>query len=90
MRILLITYELKNKLKDYSSFFEAVKNNAHQWWHFLPYVYIVATSYSANEYANFLLPHIQRADNLLVVRITAEHQGWLPKDAWDWLNDKQY
>jgi hypothetical protein len=27
-------------------------------------------------------------DYLLVVRVTRPYQGWLPKDAWEWVNSR--
>ena len=88
--MLIVNYALKNPLRDYTPLFEAIKSNSLQWWHYLDSTWIVNTNLSANDYTQRLLPHILTTDYLLVVRITGEHQGWLPKDAWDWLNDKQY
>jgi hypothetical protein len=88
--VLIITYALNSKQKDYAPLFDAIKNNAGQWWHFMDSTWIVNTVYSANEFAQFLYPHIVNTDHLLVARLQGEHQGWLPKEAWDWLSSKQY
>jgi hypothetical protein len=88
--VLLITHALNNPNKDYAPFFGAIKNNCNYWWHFFDTTWIVSTNLGANEYANLLYPHMETADRLLVVKITLEHQGWLPKEAWEWLNDKDY
>ncbi len=90
MAVLLITYSLKTPNKDYSSLFEAIKATAAFWWHYIDDTWIVETNLSAEEFAHKLYPHFTRLDYLLVVKITREHQGWLPKDAWDWLNDRNY
>jgi hypothetical protein len=90
MRVLLIAYALRNRFKDYSPFFQAIKANSIQWWHFIDSIFIVYTNHSADEYAHFLYPHIENTDSLLVTRLQHEEQGWLPKEAWDWLNEKQF
>lgn len=90
MSILLITYALNNQYRDYAPFFDAIKSNCNYWWHYLDTTWIVSTSHSANEYAQFLYPYMETTDRLLVVKITRDYQGWLPTDAWDWLNNKEY
>jgi hypothetical protein len=90
MRVLLVTYTLRNQLKDYSSFYSAIKSNGTKWWHYIDAAWIVQTSLTADQFAHQLFPHIEKPDYLLVVRITGEHQGWLPKDAWDWINSLNY
>ncbi|MGB9073099.1 MAG: hypothetical protein WCC22_10560 [Terriglobales bacterium] len=87
MNLLLITFSLRNPQKDYSQFFVALRGNALQWWHFIEQTCIVTTLHDANTYTRQLLPHIEATDSLLIVKITPhEFQGWLPTDAWDWLN----
>lgn len=91
MSVLLITHALNDQNKDYGPFFATLKNNCEHWWHYFPTTWIVSTSlYGVNEYAHLLYPHMLKTDHLLIVRLTREHQGWLPKEAWDWLNGKIY
>ena len=90
MSVLLITHALKNNLKDYTSFYEAIKGNCTHWWHYFDTTWIVSTHHSANDYAHFLYPHMTADDRLLVVKITQDHQGWLQTEAWNWLNEREY
>jgi hypothetical protein len=90
MPVLLVTYSLKNKQKDYSELFSAIKANANGWWHYLDNTWVVNTNKSADEFTRELFPYIEKPDRLLVVKITGDHQGWLPKDAWNWLNNRHY
>lgn len=90
MSVLLVTYTLRNRQRDYTSLFEAIKNNSNEWWHFLVDSWIVSTHHSPETYAQLLYPHIEQADSFLVVRLTRHYQGWLPKEAWDWLNRQIY
>jgi len=90
MYALLVTYTLRNSLKDYSPLFNAIKSNSLKWWHYIDTAWIVQTNLTPDQFAHKLYPFIEKPDYLLVVRIHSEHQGWLPKDAWDWLNTLTY
>lgn len=85
----LITYDLKaTPLSGYRPLHDEIKKISGNWWHYLESTWIVKnTSMSADSISNKLLPHIKQGDRLLVIKIdTSDKQGWLPKDAWDWLN----
>jgi hypothetical protein len=87
LNLFLVTFSLRNKSKDYAPFFVAVRGNALQWWHFIEQSCVVTTNHDVNSYAHQLLPYIEATDSLLVVAITPhEFQGWLPQQAWSWLN----
>jgi hypothetical protein len=88
VNFLLVTFSLRNAEKDYSDFFVTLRGNAQQWWHFIEQTCIVTTFHDPNTLAHALLPYIEGTDSLLVVKIVpGEFQGWLPKQAWDWMND---
>ena len=90
MNVLLITHALLSKTKDYTPFFDALKNSSQYWWHYFAHTWIVATPSSASEYAQLLYPHMETTDRLLVVKLQKDYQGWLPTEAWDWLNQKEF
>jgi hypothetical protein len=33
-----------------------------------------------------LAPYVDKNDCVLVIGLTRDYQGWLPKEAWDWIN----
>lgn len=87
MNLFLVTFSLRNPQKNYDPFFVAVRGNALQWWHFIEQSCVVTTNRALHDYVGQLLPHIEETDSLLVVEITPhQFQGWLPQQAWDWLN----
>lgn len=90
MNVLLITHALRNRLKDYSPFFNVIKTSCNEWWHYFDTTWIVVTPYTADQFANLLYPHMEQADRLLVVKLQKDYQGWLDEKAWDWLNEKNF
>lgn len=88
--VLIVTYALNSVGHDYTPLFNTIKGKAGRWWHFMDSTWIVDTQYSADQFAKLLFPHMFQSDSLLVARLQGEHQGWLPKEAWDWLTSKQY
>jgi hypothetical protein len=90
MAVLLVAYQLKTVGKDYAPFHDTVQKTANGWCHYIDNVWIVNTHLTAHQFAEKLYPHMTKDDWLLVTRISAEYQGWLPKDAWDWLNTQIY
>ena len=48
--------------------------------------WLVATNLSVQEVANRLTPYLGGLhDRLFVVSLTSTYQGWLPQEAWGWL-----
>ena len=89
-RVLLVTYTLRNETKDYTPLFTAIKNNGSKWWHYIDMAWIVQTTLTADQFAHKLYPFIEKSDQLLVVQVTREHQGWLPMKAWEWFKTLTY
>lgn len=90
MPVLLITYALNTPGKDYNPLYNAIKGKSYNWWHYLDHTWIVSTKDPADDFAKQLYPFLTKLDRLLVVKITREHQGWLPNEAWEWLNKLPY
>jgi hypothetical protein len=89
MAVLLVTYEHNTAGKDYSQFFATIKSSG-EWWHYLDATWLVDTTMTADALAKALYPFFTKEDRLLVVRITADHQGWLQQAAWDWINKRTF
>ena len=87
MKLLLVTFFLRNEQKNYESFFVTLRGNVLQWWHFIPQSCVVVTQHNVNELTQRLLPHIDATtDYFIIVEIKPhEFQGWLPPPAWEWL-----
>jgi hypothetical protein len=87
--VYLITYDLNKTGKNYNGLYEEIKKIG-KWWHYLDSNWLVDTNSSTNQISDALKTQIDADDNLLVIRVTKDYAGWLPKDAWEWLNQINY
>ena len=80
-----INYDLKVPGRDYSGLYEAIKATG-RWWHYLDSTWIVVTNETTGEIWRRLSTHVDKNDYLLIIEITNNAQGWLPKEAWEWIH----
>jgi hypothetical protein len=85
MSVILVTYDLKTPGRNYTSFFNALKAQGN-WWHYLANTWLVETAQTSHEVYTALSAHVTVKDWILVLPVTKHANGWLPKDAWDWIN----
>lgn len=85
----IITYDLKNTDKNYSGLFKLIKDVSDDvWMHYLESVWIITSIKTADEIFDKLKTAIDENDYIFITEITKyNHQGWLPKKAWDYFND---
>ena len=58
------------------------------WWRYFGDVWIVDTEMTVDEMTAVLLNFLHPKDDLLIIGIQAPYQGWLPEDAWEWLDQR--
>ncbi|HLR00022.1 MAG TPA: hypothetical protein VK102_06560 [Sphingobacterium sp.] len=85
MKVYSISYDLSTPGTDYDALYEAIKQ--YRWAHYLESTWWVATNDSANQIFNNIQPHIDDNDRILVIELKDNKAGWLPQEAWDWLNN---
>ena len=87
-RVLLVSFDLQTSDEQFK---ERVANlwnvfaQSEDWWHFLTFAWLVATSDTASEFYNKLAPCLRAGDRMLIVEVTQHYWGTLPKEAWDWI-----
>lgn len=86
--IYAVNYDLKKPGRDYSGLYGAIKNCG-SWWHYLDSTWLVDTQLSADGIWERLSPHVDRNDSVLVIGVTKDYSGWLPRDAWDWIKERR-
>ena len=58
------------------------------WRRYLMNVWIVDTAMTVGQMNEKLLKCLSPEDDLLIIGIQEPYQGWLPEEAWKWLNKK--
>ncbi|POA91178.1 hypothetical protein C1883_04965 [Pseudomonas protegens] len=86
MPVYCVTYDLHKAGQNYNELYREIRNSP-GYWHELESIWLVSTSENAQQLSSRLLKHIDNNDHLLVIRVSQDFQGWLPKDAWEWLNN---
>lgn len=81
----LISYDLRNPKKDYSGLLSELKNSP-GWCHHLDSTWLIATSDTAYQIYHRLAVYIDDTDSILIIKVTRDWSGWLPKEAWEWLD----
>ena len=84
MVVYVVSYDLRKPGRDYKGLSEALQSSP-GWWHYLESTWLIVTSESAGELYNRLVPHLDKGDSILVIQAGSDRQGWLPKDAWNWI-----
>jgi len=88
MKTFIISYDLRNKNKDYTDLFSEIKKE-NKWWRYLDNAWIIRTDFNTKELSERLISKMDKElDNLLVVEVDIKYaNGWLPKEAWDWIEN---
>lgn len=81
----LVTYELTQSLDKYQPLFNELMSST-KWFRYMPNTWIVLRYDALTELSPKLLSLIFKPDRLLIMPAKGPAQGWLPKEAWDWLN----
>lgn len=85
MKVYSINYDLKAPGRDYTKLYEAIKATG-KWWHYLESTWLVVANETSQQIWNRIAPNIDKNDFILIIAVNRESHGWLPKDAWDWIN----
>ncbi len=83
--VYLVSYDLRKPKQNYEGLFEELKRSP-GWWHYLDSTWLISTSETAYQVYHRLAIHVNESDSLLVIRVSRDWTGWLPKEAWDWLD----
>jgi hypothetical protein len=81
----IVSYDLKMPISSYQPFFDELKRSD-KWWHYLTSTWIVLRRETLVELAPKLRPLVFQPDRLLIAPAKGPADGWLAKEAWDWIN----
>jgi hypothetical protein len=82
--ILIVTYNLKGAATAYTQFYETLKVQG-RWWHYLPSTWLIHTTRTPEEVADAVRVHMIQGDHIFVGTLQNGYNGYLPKDAWEWI-----
>lgn len=85
MKGYLITFNRESK-GNYKLLEEEIKNTF-KWWTYLENTWIIITNETANEIWERLEKYFPKEGNILIIEVVSNCQGWLPKDAWEWIEE---
>ncbi|WP_153147639.1 hypothetical protein [Dechloromonas sp. H13] len=85
--IYAINYDLCKPGRDYDGLYGAIKGCG-GWWHYLGSTWLVDTNLDATGIYARLKPHLDSNDNMLIIGVTRDYNGWLPQEAWNWINER--
>jgi hypothetical protein len=81
-----INYDLKKPGHDYAGLYEAIKASG-KWWHYLQSTWLVTTNETPTQIWERLRLHVDTNDFVLIIEVKHNVMGWLPADAWKWIDD---
>ena len=81
----IVSYQLTQPTDKYERLFTELKASV-LWWHYLPTTWVVKRLETLVELRAKLTPLIVESDRLLIMPARGPADGWLPTEAWTWLN----
>ncbi len=85
--ILLISYDLKSKSRNYNDLYDVIKS-ANIWWHHLESTWLIYTEEEnpIQAWKDRIRQCVDEKDMFIIFDITdSEYTGWLPNRAWNWI-----
>jgi len=82
--VYLVTYNLKSPGKDYSAFFRELKVTG-TWCHYIDSTWLIVSTEKPSEAYDRVARHLVKGDRILIIEVTSNYWGFLPKKAWDWV-----
>ena len=85
-RAYCVSYDLNRIGQRYAALYEELKRSP-GWCHYLDSTWLVATGETVTALAQRLRTRMDANDSILVIEIRRSSDGWLPQEAWDWINE---
>lgn len=83
-KVYVVSYDLNKSGQDYEGLYGELKKSR-AYWHYLDSTWLIYTSESAKDLYDRIGEHIDKNDSALVIEVSRNYQGWLPKKAWEWI-----
>lgn len=81
----LIVYNMKSD-NNYEILEQELKSYK-KWWHHLNQAWIIISEETPFQIWKKIEDKIDRRNNLLIIEVKKNAEGWLPREAWDWIKE---
>ena len=91
MKLFAIVYDISDSKRDHTTFLETIQSLG-AWMHYMDTLWIISTNEFtlASEVFGRLHPHMdQEEDYVFVAEVPSNVNGWLPPEAWDWIEKQR-
>ena len=86
MPVYTVSYDLNRPGQNYTDLIAELESSP-GWWHFLKSSWLISTNETPDQLWNRISRHVDKSDFVLIMEVTNRKSGWLPQDAWDWINN---
>jgi len=91
MAVYIVTWNLNKEKNNYNAartaFIQQLETYSNKSDSGLESVRFIETTQTASEVSDFLRKKMDSNDRLFITKlVSGNHQGWLSKDVWDWIN----
>ena len=85
--ILLVACEFGPENIEGAKAVEEILDKTPGWCRYLQSTWLICTPETPLELTTHFTPHLTPADRLLIIKVDAPFNGWLPREAWDWMRE---
>lgn len=90
--VFVVLYKIDESKKDYTALFGRIKGLG-EWAHYLDSAWLLSINgqKTPNDVYNDLIPFIDgETDYILIIQVTRNYYGWLPKELREWLEQRSF
>ncbi len=90
MSLYVVTYQIR-PFRDIAPIVEELQRSP-SWEHHMDNTWLIQTHETAQQLYSRIAPRFLQTDLFLIVEFSryATYMGWLPQEAWDWINQHRY
>ena len=86
--IYIVSYELVPKfLRNIDSFLRELQQSS-SWAHYITNTWLISTPETIEQLNTRLRKYLIDQDLLLIMKVEGEYAGWMPEEAWDWIQER--
>jgi hypothetical protein len=85
-----IVWNGPSKFNEVQALIDKVPNT--DWFRYGGNCWLIHTSYTQTQWAEYIHPHLNQADQLLIYEVASltQSDGWLPRKLWEWFRALRY